>query len=143
VTATATAVVSDGTGRFAVEEIEVDDPGPGEVLVDIKASGVCHTDHDLIGVPVPLVLGHEGAGVVAAVGDGVTDVAAGDRVLLSWAIPCRSCFQCAEGNQHLCERQSPLAGLGGHANLGATRRAGAPIVRAFSLGTLSTRTYVN
>src|SRR6478672_3237557 len=102
------AVVSDGNGGYGVEDIEVDDPAPGEVLVEVRASGVCHTDHDLIGVPVPFVLGHEGAGVVLAVGDGVTDVAVGDSVLLSWSLPCGACFQCVEGNHHLCERHSPL-----------------------------------
>ena len=137
------AVVSDGTGGFAVCDIEVDDPGPGEVLVEVRASGVCHTDHDLIGAPVPLVLGHEGAGVVRAVGEGVATVAPGDAVLLSWSLPCGSCFQCVEGNHHLCERHSPLtAGLGGHAALRRTRQSGTPIVRAFTLGTMSTLTLV-
>jgi len=98
----ARAVVSDGAGGFAVRDVEVDDPADGEVLVEIRASGVCHTDHDLIGVPVPFVLGHEGAGVVLAVGGGVTDIAVGDSVLLSWSLPCGSCFQCVEGNHHLC-----------------------------------------
>jgi Zn-dependent alcohol dehydrogenase len=137
------AVISDGNSSFAVEEIEVGEPRRGEVLVELKASGVCHTDHDLIGASIPLVLGHEGSGVVAAVGDGVTRVAVGDRVLLSWAIPCGSCFQCVEGNHHLCERHSPLtARLGGHAHADGTMRRGRPVVRAFNLGTMSTFTLV-
>jgi S-(hydroxymethyl)glutathione dehydrogenase/alcohol dehydrogenase len=137
------AVVSDGKGGFGVLDIEVDDPGPGEVLVEIRASGVCHTDHDLIGVPVPLVLGHEGAGVVLAIGDGVRDIEVGDSVLLSWSLPCGLCFQCTEGNHHLCERHSPLtAGLGGHAHLGGTKANGKPIVQAFALGTMSTHALV-
>jgi Zn-dependent alcohol dehydrogenase len=132
-------VVSDGGGGYAVTDIEVDDPGPGEVLVEIRASGVCHTDHDIIGAPVPLVLGHEGAGVVLAVGEGTGDVEVGDSVLLSWSLPCGSCFQCVEGNHHLCERHSPLtAGLGGHAHLGGTKANGKPVVQAFALGTMST-----
>jgi S-(hydroxymethyl)glutathione dehydrogenase / alcohol dehydrogenase len=136
-------VVSDGSGGFAVEAIEVDEPGPGEVLVEIKASGVCHTDNDLTRVPVPLVLGHEGAGIVAATGEGVTGLVAGDRVVLSWAIPCGRCFYCVAGEQHLCEAQSPLAGLGGHAHISGTRRAnGDSVVRAFSLGTMSTHALV-
>jgi Zn-dependent alcohol dehydrogenase len=142
-TIAARAVVSDGSGGFAVRDLEVGAPGPGEVLVELRASGVCHTDHDLIGAPVPLVLGHEGAGVVLDVGEGVDGVAAGDAVLLSWALPCGACFQCVEGNHHLCERHSPLtAGLGGHAHLGGTRFDGKPVVRAFMLGTLSTHTIV-
>ena len=137
------AVVSDGNGSLAVETIEVGDPGPDEVLVELKASGVCHTDHDLVRAPIPLVLGHEGAGVVADVGDRVHRVAPGDRVVLSWAIPCGSCFQCVEGNHHLCERHSPLtARLGGHAHLDGTTRGGEPLVRAFNLGTMSTLTLV-
>jgi Zn-dependent alcohol dehydrogenase len=137
------AVVSDGAGGFAVHDIEVDEPAPGEVLVEIRASGVCHTDHDLLQVPVPLVLGHEGAGVVLATGDGVTGVEVGDSVLLSWSLPCGSCFQCVEGNHHLCERHSPLiGGLGGHAHLPGTRVDGRAVVRAFTLGTLSTHALV-
>ena len=136
---TGRAVVSDGVGGFAVTEIEVEDPAAGEVLVELRASGVCHTDHDLLAAPVPLVLGHEGAGVVAATGEGVSDLAAGDPVLLSWSLPCGTCFQCTEGNHHLCERHSPLtAGLGGHAHLGGTRAGGRAIVQAFALGTMST-----
>ena len=135
--------MSDGAGGFAVRDVEVDDPAAGEVLVELRASGVCHTDHDLIGVPVPFVLGHEGAGVVLAVGDGVSDVAVGDSVLLSWSLPCGACFQCVEGNHHLCERHSPLiGGLGGHAHLSGTRLDGRPIVRAFNLGTMSTHALV-
>jgi S-(hydroxymethyl)glutathione dehydrogenase/alcohol dehydrogenase len=137
------AVISDGSGSFAVREIDVSEPRPGEVLVELKASGVCHTDHDLIKAPFPLVLGHEGAGVVAAVGAGVRQVAPGDRVVLSWSIPCGSCFQCVEGNQHLCERHSPLtARLGGHAHLEGTTSGGRSVVRAFNLGTMSTHTLV-
>src|SRR4051812_40472374 len=152
-TRAARAVISDGGGGFAVRDIEIDDPAYGEVLVELRASGVCHTDHDLIGAPVPLVLGHEGAGVVLAVGDGVRDVAVGDRVLLSWSLPCGLCFQCVEGNHHLCERHSPLvsrsdgrsgrtAGLGGHAHLGGTKLDGKPVVAAFALGTMATHTLV-
>ncbi len=137
------AVISDGKGSLAVEDIEVGEPGPNEVLVELKASGVCHTDHDLVQASIPLVLGHEGAGVVAAVGQGVRRVAPGDRVVLSWAIPCGSCFQCVEGNHHLCERHSPLtARLGGHAHLEGTTSRGRPVVRAFNLGTMSTLSLV-
>lgn len=133
------AVISDGKGGFGVVDIEVDEPRAGEVLVGIKASGVCHTDHDLIAAPVPLVLGHEGAGVVLAVGEGVSRVAVGDPVLLSWSLPCGQCFQCVEGNHHLCERHSPLtAGLGGHAHYGGTKANGAPVIQGFALGTMST-----
>jgi S-(hydroxymethyl)glutathione dehydrogenase/alcohol dehydrogenase len=136
-------VVSDGAGGFSIRDIEVGEPGPGEVLVRIEASGVCHTDTDLLGVPIPLVLGHEGAGVVEAIGDAVRGVAVGDRVVLNWANPCGSCFQCVAGNRHLCENGSQLTGgLRGHAHLDGTTVDGTPIVRAFNLGTMSTHTLV-
>lgn len=89
-----------------VQEVEVAEPGPGEVLVRIAASGVCHSDfHVYVGEwdsPMPLVLGHEGAGVVAAVGDDVGSVAVGDRVVLSWCPHCRRCEWCVSGRPQLC-----------------------------------------
>ena len=81
-----------------IEEVELRDPDPGEVLVRIGASGVCHSDlHRVTGAipsPFPVVLGHEAAGVVEYVGDGVSRVAPGDRVVLSWAPFCGKCFFC-------------------------------------------------
>ncbi|HUR77030.1 MAG TPA: Zn-dependent alcohol dehydrogenase [Acidimicrobiales bacterium] len=139
----ARAVISDGTGTFAVETIEVHDPGAGEVMVDLKASGVCHTDHDMLSAPIPLVMGHEGAGVVSAVGEGVTGVAVGDRVVLNWAIPCGTCTNCVAGIRHLCLNGSPIAGgMKGHADFTRTTRNGTGIYRAFNLGTMSTKTVV-
>lgn len=88
-----------------VEDIVVGDPGPGEVLVRIKASGVCHTDlHVKMGTweGFPFLLGHEGAGVVEAVGPGVTRPAVGDSVILAWRAPCGSCRFCLVGKPHLC-----------------------------------------
>lgn len=143
VTISGRSVVSDGAGRFSVADVEVDDPAAGEVVVEIGASGVCHTDHDLAGIPIPFVLGHEGAGTVTDVGDGVDDVAVGDRVLLTWAPSCRRCFQCVAGSHHLCERLSPFApDLGGHAHRDGTRRDGVGVIRAFNLGTMSTHALV-
>ena len=130
-------------GKPTVATIEVHAPGPGEVLVDIKASGVCHTDHDMLGMPVPFVMGHEGAGVVAAVGEGVTSVAVGDRVVLNWAIPCGYCANCVAGIRHLCLNGSPIAGgMKGHADFARTTYNGNGIYRAFNLGTMSTQTVV-
>lgn len=90
-----------------VEEFTIDDPGPNEVLVRILASGVCHTD---LGVKMgtygtdgfPFLLGHEGAGVIEAVGPGVTNVQVGDHVILAWRAPCGSCRFCRVGQPHLC-----------------------------------------
>jgi S-(hydroxymethyl)glutathione dehydrogenase/alcohol dehydrogenase len=134
------AVLSDGQGGVHVGDIEVGEPGDGEVLVALHASGVCHTDYDIAKVPFPMVLGHEGAGEVAAVGDGVPHVAVGDRVLLTWAIACGRCFQCSRGNQVLCE----ALGLTprGHADYSRTTHNAQPVPRAFNLGTMSTHTIV-
>ncbi|RBQ16108.1 alcohol dehydrogenase [Spongiactinospora rosea] len=104
---TAMAAVHDGDGsELKVREVTVDDPGPGEVLVRLGASGVCGSDRHVIDgewtLPTPTVLGHEGAGVVEAVGAGVTDVAPGDNVILSWCYPCRRCRACAAGKAWAC-----------------------------------------
>ena len=82
------AVLNQPNGPFDIEQVTVDAPGPGEVLVAIKAVGICHTDlvvaSGAMGLQFPAVLGHEGAGVVEAVGEGVTAVSAGDKVLLTF-----------------------------------------------------------
>ena len=97
------AAVADGAGSFGMEMVQLADPGPGEVLLAVRASGVCHTDWDSLQWGRPLILGHEGAGEVVAVGAGVVRCKAGDRVMLNWAIPCGVCFQCARGKENICE----------------------------------------
>lgn len=142
----ATAAISHGNGTFSIENIEVFPPLEDEVLVEIKAAGICHTDFDSLSWGKPIVMGHEGAGIVKQVGPLVTKVKPGDTVLLNWAIPCGSCFQCQEGNLHICEVNSPVTAgnraSGGHANLERTRWRGQPIERSFSLGTMSSLTVV-
>lgn len=141
----ARGAISDMKGGFRIAELEVGDPAGGEVLVDIKASGICHTDHDSMRWDYPVVMGHEGAGVVRTVGAGVTRVKAGDRVLLNWAMPCGACFQCREGNTAICEENSPVVAgrrSKGHARLEGTRAGGEPIRRSFNIGTMSTATLV-
>lgn len=141
----ARAVVSNSKGGFSLQYIDVNAPSPGEVLVQIKASGICHTDYDSMRWPEQLVMGHEGAGVVVEVGDGVTTCQKDDRVLLNWAIPCYQCFQCARGNHALCEINSPVtasSSTAGHAHPEATTLDGTPIKRAFHLGTMSQYTVV-
>jgi S-(hydroxymethyl)glutathione dehydrogenase/alcohol dehydrogenase len=90
-----------------VRDIALPEPGAGAVRVRLAAAGVCHSDLSLadgtLRQKVPAVLGHEGAGTVTAVGPGVDRVAAGDRVLLNWAPPCRACWWCTHGEPHLCE----------------------------------------
>jgi S-(hydroxymethyl)glutathione dehydrogenase/alcohol dehydrogenase len=89
-----------------ITRIELPDPGPGQVRVRLAAAGVCHSDLSLsngtLRVPVPAVLGHEGAGTVVAVGEGVTGLAPGDRVVLNWAPSCGDCPACARGEVWLC-----------------------------------------
>jgi S-(hydroxymethyl)glutathione dehydrogenase / alcohol dehydrogenase len=89
-----------------ITEIDLPDPGPGQVHVRLAAAGVCHSDLSLsngtMRVPVPAVLGHEGAGTVVAVGQGVTHVSPGDGVVLNWAPSCGSCHACALGEVWLC-----------------------------------------
>jgi Zn-dependent alcohol dehydrogenase len=142
VTTSGRAVVSEG-GRLSVTDVEVRDPRPDEVLVEMRASGVCRTDHDLLQVPLRFVLGHEGAGVVTAIGAGVGHVSVGDRVVLNWAMPCGACFQCERGHAHLCERHSPVVGRARTAPRGGTTLVdGSPVLCAFDLGTLATHTVV-
>ncbi|WP_155056590.1 Zn-dependent alcohol dehydrogenase [Streptomyces blattellae] len=101
-------VVFDGKGIEVAYDLEVRDPGPGEVLVSISAAGLCHSDLSVVDgtipFPVPVVLGHEGAGVVEAVGAGVTHVAAGDHVALSTLANCGTCAECDRGRPTMCRQ---------------------------------------
>jgi S-(hydroxymethyl)glutathione dehydrogenase/alcohol dehydrogenase len=134
------AVIADGEGHFLVDTVEVDPPGPGEVRIAMTAAGVCHTDHASLGWPGPMVMGHEGAGRVECIGEGVGGLAIGQPVLLNWAIPCGVCFQCACGADARCERTHELdvPRLGNsRAHPGGTRWRGRPIERSFHLGTFA------
>ncbi|HEU5157903.1 MAG TPA: S-(hydroxymethyl)mycothiol dehydrogenase [Streptosporangiaceae bacterium] len=90
----------------SVESVHVPDPGPGEALVKVQACGVCHTDLHYreggINDDFPFLLGHEAAGLVQAVGEGVTDVAPGDFVILNWRAVCGQCRACARGRPWYC-----------------------------------------
>jgi len=141
------AVIGLGDGKFEFADLQVaEDPAVDEVLVRIRAAGVCHTDYDSLNWGKAIVMGHEGAGEVVAVGENVTEVKVGDRVVLNWAISCGECFQCKRGNFAICEKHSPVAGiepLRGHARVEATTQAnGQPIERSFNIGTMSELTMV-
>jgi S-(hydroxymethyl)glutathione dehydrogenase/alcohol dehydrogenase len=119
-------VIRDAAGGPALEDIELDPPGPGEVLVRLAASGICGSDlHVVHGRSVidafPMVLGHEGAGIVAAVGDGVTAVAPGDHVVLALYGPCGSCDSCRTGRFVLCDGRPRVAAINGTMADGSTR----------------------
>ena len=100
-------VVAKAVGEpVSVETITIPDPGPGEVIVDVQACGVCHTDlhyrEGAINDEFPFLLGHEAAGVVSEVGEGVTSVAVGDFVVLNWRAVCGDCRSCDRGRPWYC-----------------------------------------
>ena len=101
------ALITAPQQPIRIETLDLDPPRAGEVLVQIKACGVCHSDYHLVSGatkhPLPVVPGHEGAGVVAAVGDGVTRIKPGDHVVLNWAPNCGHCFYCLRGRPNLCD----------------------------------------
>ena len=108
-----TPVFFEAGSPHRLVDLTVDPPGPGEVRIAMAASGVCHSclyamDGDHSGIPRPIVLGDEGAGVVESVGAGVRSVSVGDHVVVSWAPGCDSCRTCREGAPALCRRQPPL-----------------------------------
>jgi len=138
------AAIGDGAGSFTIDSVDIIAPSAGEVRVRMLAAGICHTDHASLSWPGPLVLGHEGAGVIESVGDGVLGLQPGQHVLLNWAIPCGLCPQCARGRGSLCERThgvDPVLGSS-RAAPGHTRWRGRPIERSFNLGTFSEYTLV-
>lgn len=101
------AVVDDVDAAFEVRELDLDEPGPGEALVRIVATGICHTDEITrrgdLPMPYPAVLGHEGAGEVVAVGAGVAHVQIGDHVVIGWP-SCGTCRNCRDGEPRYCAR---------------------------------------
>jgi len=143
------AAVFWGPGRpFTVEEIDLADPGPLDVVVRMAAVGICGTDlHNVKGEwsrPTPMVLGHEGAGVVEAVGDAVEGLAPGDEVVLSWAPSCGECADCRRGRPAACV---PLHRAIGNGTLvdGATGMSlrGETLYRGTATGCLAERVVVS
>jgi len=147
----AKAAISRPDGKFSIEEIQVNTPEDGEVLVKLMAAGLCHTDYDSLNWKAPMILGHEGAGIVEAIGENVQSVKPGDKVILNWGMPCGVCFQCTNSNQNICENNSPVISgdqyhgetmSKGHVPLARTLYKNKGIRRSFNLGTLSTYTVV-
>ncbi len=101
---------------LAIEELELDPPGPGEVLVKVAAAGLCHSDLSVINGdrprPLPMALGHEAAGIVEELGPGVTDLRRGDHVVMVFVPSCGHCLPCAEGWPALCEPGAAANGAG-------------------------------
>jgi len=101
------AVLNAYDTPLEIADLTIDEPHAGEVKVQVVASGVCHSDLSVknmtMPLPPPLVLGHEGAGIVTQVGEGVTSVAEGDHVVISWVPQCGNCFYCNRNQSYLCE----------------------------------------
>jgi S-(hydroxymethyl)glutathione dehydrogenase/alcohol dehydrogenase len=131
----AQAAIADGKGGYSIGEVEIGDPGPGEVQVRIKASGVCHTDLKQLPSCKPMIMGHEGAGIVLKTGAGVSNLVPGDRVLLNWAMPCGNCFACRNGLRNVCEKKPFVPSERFTHN-------GRHLPVSFGLGTMSTVTVV-
>ncbi|PBC71259.1 S-(hydroxymethyl)glutathione dehydrogenase/alcohol dehydrogenase [Streptomyces sp. TLI_235] len=107
------AVLRSAGAPLEITDIDLPDPGPGQVRVRLAAAGVCHSDlsiaRGVLRATLPLVLGHEGAGTVVSVGEDVTGVRPGDPVVLNWAPACRSCPACAIGEPWLCDNAGAAA----------------------------------
>ncbi len=142
------AILWEIGARWSVEEIELDPPGPGEVLVKLAASGLCHSDEHLVTGDLPFALpiigGHEGAGVVQEVGPGVTWLAAGDHVVFGFIPSCGRCESCSTGHQSLCDLGAAL-GLGRQLDGTSRHHAanGEDLGLMCMLGTFSEHTVVN
>ncbi len=137
------AVVREISGPFVVEELRDPVPGPGEILVRVAACGVCHSDLHVhegnVKFPLPCVLGHEVSGTVVGLGDGVSGVREGDRVVAAFIMPCGRCRNCVGGREELCEPFFAQNRLKGTLYDGRTRLFepdGTPIAM-YSMGGLS------
>jgi len=137
---TSRGVVARGRGEpVTVEQIVVPDPAAGEVVVAVKACGVCHTDlhyrEGSINDEFPFLLGHEAGGIVEEVGEGVTDVAPGDAVVLAWRAPCGVCRSCRRGRPWYCFDSR-------NAGQPMTLEDGAPLSNALGIGAFADHTLV-
>jgi S-(hydroxymethyl)glutathione dehydrogenase/alcohol dehydrogenase len=135
-----------GPGQdYKIDTVEVDEPGPGEVLVEIRACGLCHSDEhvrtgDLPLPHYPVICGHEGAGEVTGVGDGVTSVAPGDHVALAFIPSCGSCTSCRTGRAFLCDMGMKLFDTGMITDGRIAHRIeGEPVARYAQLGAFAER----
>ena len=147
-TAVTAAVVREPKGRFTIEELELDELRSNEVRVRVVAVGACHTDvamrDAVFPIPMPVVLGHEGAGVVEAVGSNVTQVGVGDHVVMSAAY-CGHCLQCLTGHQAYCENGF-AEDFGGRRTLDGTTSltsGSGEVVSSHFFGQSSFSTYAN
>jgi Zn-dependent alcohol dehydrogenase len=140
------AVLSAPRSPVALESLRLEAPRAGEVLLRYTASGVCHSDLHVVdgdwARPMPMALGHEGAGVVEAVGDGVTSVRPGDHVVLTWAYPCGTCALCLRGRTWLCESSSAGRHVLADGTSRLRRASGEPVYQYLAIATMSTAAVV-
>lgn len=133
-------------GPFEIGEVDLIPPGPGEVAVRLHAAGVCASDLSLttvFGQPTPVVLGHEGAGTVQQLGEGVTDLEVGQHVLVLWVPSCGDCVPCLRGDEYLCARRSSTADARAGKEHTATHRLsieGKPVHQGMNTATFAERT---
>jgi S-(hydroxymethyl)glutathione dehydrogenase/alcohol dehydrogenase len=144
----ARAVICRELGKpVVVETVEVESPRRGEVMVKLAACGVCHSDlsatNGTIPLPPPLVLGHEAAGVVEEVGEGVTGVAVGDPVILCWIPMCGRCRYCGEGRPALCELAAKAAATLPDGTTRFKDAHGAPLFHFAGVGVMAERATVH
>ena len=142
------AVIIEGRNeRVRVDDVEVGEPAEDEVRIKMAASGVCHSDYSVIDGTIdreyPIILGHEGAGIVDKVGDHVKTLKPGDHVVLSYIPQCGKCYYCTTGKPNLCETSS-FTGMGYLPNGNRPiKRGGEPISTMTGLGTMSEMTIVH
>jgi NDMA-dependent alcohol dehydrogenase len=145
---TKAAILWEVGKEWSVEEIELDPPGPGEVLVELAASGMCHSDEHLVTGDLPFALpiigGHEGAGIVKEVGANVSWLSPGDHVVFGFIPSCGRCPSCSTGHQNLCDLGA-LLGLGRQVADGTSRHhaQGADLGLMCCIGTFAHHTVVN
>lgn len=134
------AVLYEVGGPWKVEEVDVSDPGPGEVLVKLTASGLCHSDEHLLTgdmpSPLPVVGGHEGAGEVIQIGPGVTDLAVGDHVVFGFIPSCGKCHWCSIGKTNLCDKGATI--IAGDGTFSSYNADGVGLSKMCGIGTFST-----
>jgi len=142
------AVLWEPGTTFEISSVDLAEPGPNDVVVELRAAGVCASDLSLtttFGQPTPVVLGHEGAGVVAQIGESVTSVAVGDHVIVVWVPPCRTCVPCVRGDEYLCaNRRSSASQRAGEPDTRPQRlwSAGKPVFQGMNTATFAERTVV-
>lgn len=140
--AKAAVMIGQNTPLEIRTDVEVEAPRANEVKIRMGASGVCHSDLSMMNGTMfcmpPIVLGHEGAGVVEEIGEGVTSVAVGDHVVISWVAQCGDCFFCNKDQGYLCENSMAALASGGLLD-GTTRMTsnGAPLMQMAASGTFS------